>query len=279
MTQIAYTDAKKGSATHGQHVFRAATVIDCPPLLVCGIKMYTKNYAGLVNEGTVWAEKLPKGLERKLSIPKKPHMAQELAGKKLENLAEVRIIVCTKPVESGIGKKKPEVMEIPISGDPEKQWAYALEKLGHEITPGDVFSAGEKIDVRAITTGKGYQGPVKRFGVKVRSRKNKTKMRHVGTLGPYHPARVLPGALAVPGQLGFQTRTEYNKKVLKIDDSGIQPRGGFSSYGKVPKGYVVLEGTVPGPKKRLIILRKATRSRQAAPQPVPLDAVSLEPQQ
>jgi large subunit ribosomal protein L3 len=279
MTQVAYTDSKKGSATHGQRVFEAATVIDCPPLLVCGIKMYTKDHAGLINEGTVWAEKLPKDLGRKLSVPKKPHMNKELAGKKLDKLVEVRIIVCTKPSESGHSKKKPEVFEIPVSGDVEKQWAYALEKLGHEITPADVFSPGEKIDVRAVTTGKGYQGPVKRFGVKVRSRKNKTKMRHVGTLGPYHPARVLPGALAVPGQLGFQTRTEYNKKILKIDDAGIQPRGGFSSYGKVPKGYIILEGTVPGPKKRLIMLKKATRSHGATPQPVPLDAVSIEPQQ
>lgn len=279
MTQAAYTDARKGSATHGQRVFKAATVIDCPPLIVCGLKMYRKDHAGLHSEGTVWAEKLPKGLARKLSLPKKPHMKEELVGKKLDQLAEVRIIVSTRPAESGIGKKTPEIIEIPLSGDADKQWAYALEKLGHDIAPGDVFSAGEKVDVRAVSTGKGYQGPVKRFGVKVRSRKNKTKRRHVGTLGPYHPARVLPGAIAFPGQLGFQTRTEYNKKLLKIDDGGFAPKGGIVNYGAVPKGYMLIEGTVPGPRKRLIIIKKPTRAHGAAPQPVPIDLISVESQQ
>ena len=278
MTQVSYTDNKKGSATQGQEIFEAATVIDCPPLIVCGVKIYTKDHAGLSGEGTVWSENLPKGLERKLSVPKKPHMNKELIGKKLDQLEEVRIIACTKPKETGFLKKKPEVFEIPVSGDVEKQWAYALEKLGHEIAPGDVFAAGEVVDVRAVTKGKGFAGPVKRFGVKVRSRKNVTKRRHVGNIGAVTPGRVLPGAIAMPGQLGFQTRTEYNKRILKIADDGVQPKGGFLRYGKVHKGYMFIEGSVPGPKKRLVMLRKAIRHK-GAPQPVELEHISLESQQ
>ena len=277
MTQASFIDNKKGSPTAGQEIMEAVTVIDCPPLVVCGMKMYRKTHCGLVNEGTVWHESLPKDLGRKLDIPKKPHMKKELIGKNLDRLAAVRLIVSTQPKISGMGKKKPEVFEVPISGNVEKQWAYALEKLGKEIMPADVFSEGEAVDVKAVTKGKGFTGPVKRFGIKVRNRKSGGKMRHVGSLGPVQPSRVLPGKIAFPGQLGFQTRTEYNKKILKIGEDGLYPLSGFVNYGRVPKNYVIIEGSIPGPKRRLIMLRKAVRSHEK-PAPVDLKHVSLEPQ-
>lgn len=278
MTQISVTDTRKQSATSGREVIRAATVIDCPPLVVCGIKLYRSDNGSLVSEGTIWQEKLPNVLSRKLHIPKKPHMKKELAGKNLDRLAEVRLIVSTQPGESGIGKKTPEVFEIPVSGDVEKQWAYALEKLGKELMPAEVFAQGEMVDIKAVTKGKGYAGVIKRFGLKIRSRKSGGKMRHLGTMGPVTPSRVLPGKIAQAGQLGFQTRTEFNKRILKIGDDGISPKGGFVSYGQVPKGYMLIQGSIPGPKKRLIILRKAARW-SGKPQHVDLKYVSLEPQQ
>ncbi len=277
MTQVSYIDIKKDSPTSGKEKVEAATVLDCPPLMICGIKIYRKGPEGLINEGTVWDENLSKDLQRKLDIPKKPHMKKELIGKKLDQLAEVRILVSTQPRGSGLGKKKPEVFEIPLSGDVEKQWAYALEKLGKEIVPADVFSQGEVIDVKAITKGKGFSGVVKRFGVKIRSRKDGGKRRHIGTMGPVTPGRVLPGKIAQAGQLGFQTRTEYNKKILKIEEDGMEPKGGFVNYGKVPKNYILLEGSVPGPKKRLVLLRKAMRWSEN-PAPTEIKYISLDPQ-
>jgi large subunit ribosomal protein L3 len=278
MTQVAYTDARKGSATHGQEVVEAATVIDCPPLKVCGIKMYRDENGRLVNEGTLWEENLSKDLERKLDIPKKPHMKKEFLEKKLDRIAQVRIMASTMPRESGLSKKTPEIFEIPISGDVERQWAYALEKLGNELNPADVFVPGEVVDVRAVTRGKGFSGVVKRFGVKIRNRKSGGKRRHIGNIGAVTPGRVLPGAVAMAGQLGFQNRTEYNKKVLKVGEDGMQPKGGFVGYGRVPKNYMILEGTVPGPRKRLVMVRKAVRW-EGAPQPVELSHVSLDSQQ
>ncbi len=278
MVQAGFTNNVKGSATHGQEIVEAATVIDCPPLVVVGIKIYREENGTLINEGTVWDENLPKDLGRKMSIPKKPHMKKEMIGKNLDQLSEVRIIASTKPRESGLSKKKPEVFEIPISGDVEKQWAYALEKLGKEIRCSDVFTHGEFIDAKAVTKGKGFSGVVKRFGVTIRSRKNGGKRRHIGNIGSVGHGRVLPGAIAMPGQLGFQTRTEYSKKILKIGDDGIEPRGGFVNYGKVTKDYALIEGSVPGPKKRLIILRRAVRW-DGVPRPVEISDISLEQQQ
>ncbi len=278
MTEVSFIDNRKGSATSGEEKVEAATVLDCQPLMVCGLKMYRQGERGLVSEGTVWHEDLSKDLQRRLDVPKKTHMKKELAGKDLEKLAAVRIIVSTQPRGSGIGKKKPEVFEIPLSGDVEKQWAYALEKLGKEIMPADVFSQGEVVDVRAVTKGKGFAGVVKRFGVKVRGRKHGGKRRQIGNIGPRTPARVLPGAIAMAGQLGFQTRTEYNKKILKMGEDGIAPKGGFVNYGHVSGNYMLIEGSVPGPKKRLVLLRKAMRWKES-PVPIEVKHVSLESQQ
>ena len=67
--------------------------------------------------------------------------------------------------------------------------------------------------------------------------------------------------VARPGQLGYQTRTEYNKRILKISDNpeDINRKGGFLHYGVVRNQFIVLRGSVPGPKKRLIGLRHNIR--------------------
>jgi large subunit ribosomal protein L3 len=278
MTEVSFIDTSKGSATSGKELVQAATVLDCQPLVVCGLKTYRTGPHGLISDATLWHENLAKDLERRLDIPKKPKMKKELVEKRLDKLAAIKLMVSTQPRGTGLGKKKPEVFELPLSGDVKQQWAYALEMLGKEILPSDVFSQGEVIDVKAVSKGKGFAGAVKRFGVKIRGRKHGGKRRNIGNIGPRTPARVLPGAIAMAGQLGFQTRTEYNKKILKIGDDGISPKGGFLNYGKVQKNYVLVSGSVPGPKKRLVMLRKAMRWKEP-PAPVELKHVSLESQQ
>ena len=65
------------------------------------------------------------------------------------------------------------------------------------------------------------------------------------------------------GQMGYHKRTEYNKKILKIGEASqvdeVNPSGGFIKYGLIKNGFVVLKGSIPGPSKRLVMLRKATR--------------------
>jgi large subunit ribosomal protein L3 len=69
--------------------------------------------------------------------------------------------------------------------------------------------------------------------------------------------------VAMAGQMGYHKRTEYNKKILKIGDQSqadeVNPNGGFVKYGQVRNGFVVIKGSIPGPSKRLVILRKAVR--------------------
>jgi large subunit ribosomal protein L3 len=281
MTQVVYLDTKKDSVTHGQKVVKAVTVLDAPPLVVAGIKTYKICHDGLLNADTILSEKISKDLHRKTKMPKNINTKQrvEKAESMLDKLSDVRLLVHTKPRESGIGKKKPELFEIDLSGDVKQKWEYAKQKLGSELHASDMFATGEWVDASAVTKGKGYQGPVKRFGVKIRIRKAKLKRRHIGSLGPRTPARVLPGKLAMAGQLGFQTRTEYGKKVLKIGSGGITPKGGFVNYGIVSGDYILLEGSVPGSKKRLIFLRKGVRIPKNRKEPVEVEDIVLESQQ
>ena len=278
MTQVLFIDSKKGTATTGKEVVRAVTVLAAPPLVVQGIRCYRRGPAGLTECGTVFSEKVAKDLRRKLTLPEKPAppRIEELA-KKAGSFAAVRLIVHTQPREA-LGKKTPELFELPLGGTPQEQWAFAAGKLGQVLRPEDALKPGEYVDAKAVSKGKGYQGPVKRFGIKIKNRKNKEKRRHVGTLGPKNfPDRVQPNTVAFAGQMGFQTRTEYNKRVLAIGKGDITPRGGFVNFGTVTGDYVLVEGSVPGPKKRLVFLRKGVRA--PAPLPVEIKHLSRESQQ
>ncbi len=259
MTHLIMNDNRKASVTHGKEIATPVTILDCPSLVVAGIKTYKADSNGAYySVGIIWAEKVSKDLERKTRVPKKIEAKKPLehAEKNLEKLSDIRLLVHTKPRESGIGKKRPELFEIVLGGDLKQKLDYAKQRIGKEIRAPDVFKEGEFVDVKAVTKGKGFEGPVKRFGIKIRSRKNKKKMRHVGTLGPRQWARVRPNISPMAGQLGFQTRTEINKRILKIG-SKSNPKAGWPHYGLVNGDYILLSGSVPGPKKRLIMLRKS----------------------
>ena len=57
----------------------------------------------------------------------------------MNKVGEIRLLVHTKPKESGIGKKRPELFELDLSGDVASKFAYAKQKLGQEIKPEEVF--------------------------------------------------------------------------------------------------------------------------------------------
>jgi large subunit ribosomal protein L3 len=231
-------------------------------LKVVGIRAYKKTRRGLRVFMEVWAKELPKDLQRKVRIGK-ARIEERLASleKSLDEVSEIRLIVVTQPRLSGVGKKRPELFEVGIGGKTiREKLEFARQILGKELRISDVFKEGELVDVIAVTKGKGTAGPVKRFGVKIQVRKAKKKRRHVGTLGQERPGKVR-WTVPMAGQLGFQRRTEFNKRVLKIGEKGeeITPEGGFVRYGVVRGPYLVLKGSIPGPKKRLIALRHAIR--------------------
>jgi Ribosomal protein L3 len=80
----------------------------------------------------------------------------------------------------------------------------------------------------------------------------------------YRPDRFIPD--------GYHHRTELNKKIYRIGAAGdegnastehdatkkaITPMGGFPHYGIVKNDFLMLKGSVPGTKKRVITIRKS----------------------
>ncbi len=271
MTQLFMIDDRKGSLTSGEEISVPVTVIETPPLVVCATRLYQSTVNGL-NTGTeVWTSELPKELSRALDLPKK-YEAQKVLERaeaivKDGKVADIRVLACTQPWASNVPKRKPELLEIHIGGSSvEERWNYSKGLLGKQIRAADVFKEGEFADTLAITKGKGFQGPVKRWGIKILPRKSDEGKRQVGTLGPWSPARVM-WTVPAPGQMGYHQRTEFNKRILKIGGDGkeITPKGGFLRYGPVKGDFIVVAGSVPGPTKRLVQLRRPIRLPPGAP--------------
>lgn len=262
MTHAFVVDYRPRSTTSGQEVQVPVTVLEVPPMKVCGIRFYQDTPYGRKSVGEVWSKSVDKELSRRLPVPKE--YDEKSAWERAASLQfdDIRALVYTQPVlVPGLPKKKPELMEIRIGGGTmDKRLEYAKSILGKAVTIKDFTKEGEMVDVSSITKGKGWQGTVKRWGVKLLMHKNSKHRRLVGTLGTKRPNYVRP---TVPqgGQVGFHQRTELNKRVLKIGDDGaeVTPKGGFLHYGVVKNSYVLLHGSVPGPSKRLVRLREPVR--------------------
>ena len=271
MTQVFMIDDRKGSLTSGQEINVPATVIEVPPLVICAARLYSSTTRGLNATTDIWASELPKDLAKTMSLPKK--YDQQKAFERAEDLikggkiADVRVLACTQPRASNMPKKKPDLVEIRVGdGKIEERWNYCKGLLGKQVRAADALKEGEYVDVLAITKGKGFQGPVKRWGIKILTRKTKEGHRQVGTLGPWSPPRVM-WTVPAAGQMGYHQRTEFNKRILKLGGEGkeVTPSGGFLRYGPVKGDFIVLAGSIPGPTKRLVHLRQPMRLPTGAP--------------
>ncbi|MCK4313550.1 50S ribosomal protein L3 [Candidatus Bathyarchaeota archaeon] len=284
MTHVFAVEDRKRSPNYGKEVSKSATVLEAPPMIVCAIRVYTKNSYGLQTLTEVWMKNPPKELERIFPLPENFNMDENLRKIKenLEKVTRIRVIAITQPKQTSVPKKKPDVMEIELGGGTvQEQFEYANTLLGKPVPLGDVFKEGQYIDAVAVTTGKGFQGPVKRWGVRILQHKARKTKRGVGTLGPWKPAHIMP---SVPraGQMGFHQRTELNKRIIKIGTDGkeVTPNGGFIRYGIIHGYYILLDGSIPGPEKRPIKLRYPTRPPKHIPeQPPQTTYISLEPPQ
>ena len=240
MTHITMLDARKNSPTEGMEISTPVTILEAPSIVVMGIRAYRQDTRGLKTLSDIIANDLDEDLKRKITLPKENDLEAKIKEfkDKLDEIVDIRVLIHTKPRLASV--------------------------LGKEINPSDVFDEGEHADAIAVTKGKGFQGPVKRFGVRIQYGKaaRSSKKRHVGSIGPWTPARTM-WTVAMAGQMGYHKRTEFNKKILKIGGAdevdAVNPDGGFVKYGLVKNSYFMVKGSVPGPSKRMIMLRKAIR--------------------
>ncbi len=281
MTYVFAIEDKKRSPNFGKEVMKAATILETPPLLVCGVRTYAHDLYGLQQITECWMKNPPDELDRALVLPESFN-TEEMLQKVNANQAQasvVRAIVATQPSQANLSRKKPEIFEIEVGGGTiPQQIEYAQGLLGKTVTAEEVFKSGQYTDIAAVTTGKGWQGPVKRWGVTILQAKGRKTKRGIATLGPWNPHHLMY-SIARAGQMGYHQRLEFNKRILKIGKDGkeVNVKGGFLRYGNLRSSYIIIEGSVPGTEKRTIKLRVPARPpTQVAEAPPQVTYVSVE---
>lgn len=262
--QIVSIDDRDKTPNAGKQLVSLGTVLVTPPVLILGIRGYSKDHNGLHAEFDVYAEDIPKNIAKEITLKNKKD-AMESAEKSLKKIKEIFAVVAVSPRAAGLEQKKPYIFEASVSGgDIKKQFDHVKELLGREVKIDQIFETGASVDVAAITKGKGWQGVIQRYGAKKKQHKSRKTVRELGSLGPISPQYVM---YTVPraGQMGFHQRIEYDKRIMIIgntEDSKIQinPDGGYKHFGLVKGDYVVLKGSVPGTYRRLIKLRSQIRN-------------------
>jgi large subunit ribosomal protein L3 len=253
MTHVLITDARKYSMTKGEDITWPVTIIECPPIRIAGVRFY-KIFEKAMRPAFDILAKADKELGRKIDVPKKE--TKKLDTVKAEDFDELRMLIETQPKMTGIGKKMPEFFEGSVGGNKDEKFKFAKDNLGKELSVKDVFKEGQMIDIHAVTKGKGFQGPVKRFGVKIRNHKAEKTKRGPGSLGGWSAQGHVMYRVAHAGQMGYHNRIDYNKQILMIGDDAeqVKIKGGLKNYGVVKNTYVLVKGSVPGPEKRIIRL-------------------------
>jgi len=286
---------KAGSKAHKKESVEAVSIIEAPPMIVCGMVGYYETPRGLKSCTTAWAQHLNKECKRRFyknwckskdkkaftRYAKKYTEGNGIADEKekiLKHCTSLRLLCHTQIQKLNFRQKKAHICEIQVNGGSmADKIAFAEELFEKPVAVGSVFQQNEMIDTIAITKGKGYEGVITRWGITMLPRKTHKGLRKVACIGSWHPSRV-KFTVARAGQNGYHHRTEINKKVYRIakgvraadgkitqDNAttefdltvkGITPVGGFPHYGEVNEDYVMIKGGIPGCRRRLITMRK-----------------------
>jgi large subunit ribosomal protein L3 len=266
-------DDREKTPNFGKPLFNSATLVATPEISVVGIRLYSRingedRAIDEVHSSPSKEGKVVLGTE-KLDAWKN----------KLDSVSRLSGIIEIVSREAGLSQKKPVVLEVGVGGgELRAQFDYLSGLLRKRVKFSEIFKAGSYVDVIAITKGKGFEGPVTRFGVKRKQHKSRKSVRAVGVIGPWHPAAVTyttPRA----GQRGFHQRTEIGKRILSIGNGGedkLTPPEGFIHFGVVNGDYVLLKGSIPGSSKRLVIMRHPMRMKPVKVSPPQIMEISTK---
>ncbi|MDG2024756.1 MAG: 50S ribosomal protein L3 [Actinomycetota bacterium] len=118
-------------------------------------------------------------------------------------------------------------------------------EVGQELA-ADVLEAGEKVDVTAVSKGKGFAGVMKRhnFAGQKASHGVHRVHRAPGSIGACAtPSRVFKGT-KMPGRMGAEKVTTLNLTVVEAD---------------AEREILLIRGSVPGPKGGVVVVRDAVK--------------------
>lgn len=118
-------------------------------------------------------------------------------------------------------------------------------EVGQEIT-AELLEVGTKVDVSAVSRGKGFAGTMKRHNFRGQgaSHGNHKAHRVPGSIGSCSfPGRVFKG-VRMAGHMGHQQVTTLNLEVVESDPE---------------RRILMVKGSVPGPNGGVVIVRNAVK--------------------
>lgn len=132
-------------------------------------------------------------------------------------------------------------------------WEFRLaDGEGEDLQAGseikvDIFDAGQIVDVRGTSIGKGFAGGIKRhnFSMQDATHGNSLSHRSNGSIGQNQtPGRVFKGK-KMSGQMGNVTVTAQNLEVVRVD---------------AERNLILVKGNVPGAKGGDLVVRPAVKA-------------------
>lgn len=251
-------DLTPDSMTKNKQIIIPLTIVECPSIKILSIRFYKQDKIAK----DILADDLDKELRRKIKMPKNMRKTSELLAEiepRLNEFSDIRIVAYSLVKQTGI-KKTPDIIEIGLGGSIDEKFNFIKDKIGKEIKVSDFSAKGQLIDIKALTKAYGFSGPVKRFGIGLRSHKAEKGRRRPGTLGAWTPSRVDYRA-PMAGQVGMFTRLKYNSKLLDLNNAE-NLKFDFKHYGKVKTNYIAVKGSVQGPAKRQLLLIVPLREKK-----------------
>lgn len=131
-------------------------------------------------------------------------------------------------------------------------WEFRIEgdeaaelKVGGEVSI-EMFEAGQKVDVRGKSIGKGFQGGIKRhnFSMQDATHGNSLSHRSNGSIGMCQtPGRVIKGK-KMSGHMGNANCTIQSLELVRVDSE---------------KGLLLIKGSIPGAKGGDVVIRSAEK--------------------
>ena len=235
-------DNTPDSMTKGKKISIPVTILECPQLKIFSVRFY-KN-SNIVKE--IIVENPDKELKRRIKLPKKYGKIDDVKPEEYDN---IRVLCYSLVKKTGI-KKTPDMCEIGLSGTKEEKLNFVREKIEKEISILDIFEKNKLVDLRGLTKGHGFSGPVKRFGITLKQHKSEKGRRRPGSLGPWHPARVT-FRTPMAGQLGMFTRVLYNNKIIDVGKSeGNEKLKNIKNFGDVKTDYIISQRICAGTGKK-----------------------------
>jgi len=160
-------------------------------------------------------------------------------------------------VQLGFGAKKEKNIKKPQRGHlakiqntkykiPNVRWLKEFRLNSTELKSGDqinvsTFAPGDKVNIIAISKGKGFQGVVKRHGFHGGPKSHGQKDRHraPGSIGASWPQHVIKG-MKMAGRMGGDKVTVKNLEIIEVDKEN---------------NLIAVKGAIPGRKGTLVMIK------------------------